>query len=74
MHHAAPAWNAMLDQVRGMVHEAKSLRELADAIQAAFSDLDTAELTRVMQIAFAAAELAGVSDVRDESAADESAA
>jgi len=71
---AAPAWNAMLDQVRGMVHEAKSLRELADAIQAAFSDLDTAELTRVMQIAFAAAELAGVSDVRDESAADESAA
>jgi phage gp29-like protein len=66
---AAPAWDAVLDQVRGMVHEAKSLRELADAIQAAFADLDTAELTRVMQLAFTAAELAGVADVKDESAA-----
>jgi phage gp29-like protein len=66
---AAPAWEAILGQVRGMVAEAKSLRELADAIQAAFADLDTAELTRVMQLAFTAAELAGMSDVRDESAA-----
>ena len=66
---AAPAWSAVLDQVRGMVSEAKSLRELADAIQAAFADLDSAELTRVMQLAFTAAELAGMSDVKDESAA-----
>lgn len=63
---AAPAWNAVLDQVRELVAKARSLAELSDALQAAFADLDTGELTRVMQIAFAAAELAGVGDVRDE--------
>lgn len=63
---AAPAWGAVLDRVRDLVDEADSLEALREALLTAYGDLPTAELTEIMAMAFAAAELAGRLDVSDE--------
>lgn len=65
---AAPAWAAIMDRIRALVEQARSLDELRDALLAAYADLPADELTRVMQAAFAVAELAGRFDADQESA------
>ena len=52
-----------LDQVRAIVASADSLPALQAAIGEAFAALPIDDLTRVMEIAFAAAQLAGRADV-----------
>jgi phage gp29-like protein len=56
---AEPAWSAIMERVRQIVEQAQSLPELRDALLAAYGDLPTDELARVMELGFAAAELAG---------------
>lgn len=60
---AAPSWNGLLDSVKAIVDKATSLEGLRDDLLASFADLDTADLTKVMAVAFATAELAGMDDV-----------
>lgn len=60
---AAPAWNSLLTSVKTIVDKAASLEGLRDDLLASFSDLDAADLTKVMAVAFATAELAGLDDV-----------
>lgn len=64
---AAPAWAAIMERIRALVEQARSLDELRDALLAAYGELPTDELTRVMQAAFAVAELAGRFDAAQES-------
>jgi phage gp29-like protein len=64
---AMPAWVEIMDAIKRLVDEAQSLDELRDALLAAYGDLPTARLAEIMAMAFAAAELAGRFDVRQES-------
>jgi phage gp29-like protein len=64
----APAWANIMDGIKRIVDDAKSLDQLRDALLAAYGDLPTDRLTEVMTMGFAAAELAGRFDVRNESA------
>jgi hypothetical protein len=64
----APAWASIMDGIKRIVDDAKSLDQLRDALLAAYGDLPTDRLTEVMTMGFAAAELAGRFDVRNESA------
>ncbi len=64
---AAPAWAAIMDRIRALVQRAGSLQELRDALLAAYADLPGEELARVMQAAFAVADLAGRFDAAQES-------
>lgn len=61
------SWNATLASVKSLVEKASSLEGLRDDLITHFADLDTAELTKVMTFAFAAAELAGMDDVNSGS-------
>jgi hypothetical protein len=70
---AAPALEAMLATVRRLVDEADSLEALRDRLLAAYGDLDTTRLTAVMQMAYAAADLAGRYDVDREGRAQSGA-
>jgi phage gp29-like protein len=63
---AGPALDALIEQVRALAARAGSLEELRDALLAAYGELPTAQLAEVMAAGFAAAELAGMSDVADE--------
>ena len=65
---AAPAWVEIMDGIKRIVDEAQSLEQLRDALLAAYGDLSTDRLTEVMAMGFAAADLAGRFDVRQESA------
>jgi len=65
---AAPMLADWLDRIRALVEQAQSLQELRDALLAAYGDLPSDELARVMQAAFAVADLAGRFDAREESA------
>jgi phage gp29-like protein len=56
---AEPAWAQIMERVRQIVEQAQSLPELRDALLAAYGDLPTEDLARVMELGFAAAELAG---------------
>ncbi|MDP2786620.1 MAG: DUF935 family protein [Pseudomonadota bacterium] len=64
---AAPAWAAVLDQVRAIVDRAESLEGLRDDLLAAYGDLDATELARVMALGFSVADLAGRYDCHTES-------
>jgi phage gp29-like protein len=64
---AEPAWRAIMAEVQRIVDEAESLPALRDALLAAFSDLPDDQLTEVMAMGFAAADLAGRSMVLEES-------
>lgn len=57
--------NTWLEQIRAMLEVAQSLEEFRAMLLEAWGDLDDAALTEVMKQAFAAAELAGQSDVAD---------
>jgi phage gp29-like protein len=65
---AAPAWVEIMDGIKRIVDEAQSLEGLRDALLAAYGDLPTGQLAEVMAMGFAAADLAGRFDVRQESA------
>ena len=56
---AAPAWETMIDTIKAMVDEAKSLEQLRDQLLGAYGDLDAGKLADVMAMATAAAHLAG---------------
>jgi phage gp29-like protein len=64
---AAPAWQAIMDRIRELVQQAKSLDELRDALLADYNNLPADDLVRVMQAAFAVAALAGRFDAVEES-------
>jgi phage gp29-like protein len=63
----APAWGQIMDSIKRLVDEAQSLEGLRDALLAAYGDLPTEQLAEIMAMGFAAAELAGRYDVRQES-------
>jgi phage gp29-like protein len=63
----APAWANIMDGIKRIVDDAKSLDQLRDALLAAYGDLPIDRLTEVMTMGFAAAELAGRFDTRRES-------
>jgi phage gp29-like protein len=65
----APAWVEIMDGIKRIVAEAQSMEGLRDALLAAYGNLPTDRLTEVMAMGFAAADLAGRYDVRQESAA-----
>ncbi|MDD3938036.1 DUF935 domain-containing protein [Rhodoferax sp.] len=63
---AAPAWNQVLAQVQTLVASAQSLPELREALLGAYGNLDTTDLTLVMGLGTAVADLAGRFDVAQE--------
>jgi len=65
---AAPAWAEIMDGIKRIVNEAQSLEQLRDALLAAYGDLPTDRIAEIMAMGFAAADLAGRFDVRQESA------
>jgi hypothetical protein len=71
---AAPALSDWLGRIRTLVEAAPDLPALRDALLAAYGDLPTADLANVMQLAFAAAELAGRFDADTEARAAAAAA
>lgn len=60
---AAPAWGAIIDQVRALLAEVDSLSALEAALADLYGDLPIDQLAQVMELAFSAAQLAGVADV-----------
>lgn len=60
-------WQAVFEYILGLVDSAPDLPTLRDQLLASYSDLPTEELTNVMAMAFAAAELSGHFDVMRES-------
>lgn len=62
---AAPVLENMIDRLRRVVKNATSLQGLQDDIVTEFSELDTGELVKVMQVALTAAELDGRAGVID---------
>jgi len=63
---AAPALGRLIDDIARTVQNATSLETLQTDLVDAYGHLDTDELTRVMALAYAAAELAGMFEVRQE--------
>jgi phage gp29-like protein len=64
---SAPAWAAIMDGIKAIVDRAETLEGLRDALLAAYGDLPTERLAEVMAMGFAAADLAGRFDARQES-------
>jgi len=58
---------AMVDQIAALAEQADSLEALRNQLLGAYGDLDSGELTKVMALGFAAAELSGRFDVEGES-------
>ncbi|WP_204799683.1 hypothetical protein [Nitrosomonas nitrosa] len=57
----------MMDRVKIMVDQAESLEQLRDNLLASYGDLEIGQLTEIMAMGFAAAELAGRFDVNEGS-------
>ncbi|MCL7420846.1 MAG: DUF935 domain-containing protein [Methylobacter sp.] len=62
---AGTALKSIVDTVRAKVDAAESLEALRDELLNSYGDLDGGELIKVMQLAFAAAELSGRFDVKE---------
>jgi phage gp29-like protein len=62
---AGEALKGLVDTIRAKVEKADSFAALRDDLLASYSELDSDELTRVMALAFAAADLAGRYDVQN---------
>lgn len=56
---AATPWQIILEQVKGTVGKSENLEVLRDKLLALYGNLDTDKLTKVMQLGYAAAYLAG---------------
>lgn len=65
---ADPAVAAMIDRLRAMADAASSLDELSAMIDAAWPKIDNADLVTSLRAAFAAADLQGRHEVRQETA------
>lgn len=63
---SAPAWSAMARQVQSMVDQATNFAELQRSLVAAYGDLDTTDLVKLMSAAMALAELKGMDGARSE--------
>jgi phage gp29-like protein len=63
---AGKSLKAMVDQIAAFAEKSDSLEALRDTLLASFGDLDTSDLTKVMALGFAAAELSGRFDVEGE--------
>jgi phage gp29-like protein len=63
-----PAWAEIMDGIKAIVERAESLVSLRNALLAAYGDLPADRLAEVMAMGFAAAEMAGRFDARQESA------
>lgn len=63
--HSANAGKMVLDKVRELVDNAESLEGLRDDLLAAYGDLDSSELVKVMELAFIAADLSARYDVQE---------
>ena len=61
------AWGEIFDRVNALVEEAESLEALRERLLTAYADLPADALAEVMAMAFAAADLAGRLDVKEES-------
>ena len=61
------AWEDILERVQALADEAESLVALRERLLSAYGDLPTEELAEVMAMGFAAAELAGRLDAKEES-------
>lgn len=64
---ASIAWEDILERVQAMADEAESLEALRERLLNAYGDLPTDALAEVMAMGFAAADLAGRLDVKEES-------
>jgi len=64
---AGASVKAMVDQVAALAAKAESLEALRDQLLDSYGDLDSGSLTSVMTLAFAAADLSGRFDVKEES-------
>jgi phage gp29-like protein len=62
---AGEALKGLVDAIRAKVEKADSFAALRDDLLASYAELDSDELTRVMALAFAAADLAGRFDVQN---------
>nr|WP_321266762.1 DUF935 family protein [Alcaligenes faecalis] len=60
---AVPAMDALMEPVRRLVANAKSMQEIRDGLFSLYAEMPTEDLALVMQQAIAAAELAGRADV-----------
>ena len=65
---SSPAWADIMDGIKTIVEGAGSLEALRDGLLAAYGSLGTDRLTEVMAMGFAAADLAGRYDGRQEAA------
>ena len=63
---AATAWEATVEAVRAIVAKAANLEALRDDLIAAFGEHPPAELASIMEMAFAAADLAGRYDAQQK--------
>lgn len=61
------AWEEILERVQALADEAESLEALRERLLSAYGDLPTDELAEIMAMGFAAADLAGRLDVKEES-------
>ena len=61
------AWEEILERVQAMADEAESLEALRERLLSAYGDLPTDALAEIMAMGFAAADLAGRLDVKEES-------
>ena len=64
---ASIAWEEILEWVQALADEAESLEALRERLLSAYGDLPTDELAEIMAMGFAAADLAGRLDVKEES-------
>lgn len=64
---AQPQINRWLQSIQELTTTAKSLPELQDMLLAEFDDLDESQMVKVMEVGFAAAKLAGMTEVQDGS-------
>ncbi len=62
---ASDPWKQVIDHVESLVKKSKSLEELKIAIEGAYSGLPLDDMRAVMSMGYAAAHLAGMSDVQD---------
>jgi phage gp29-like protein len=56
---AAPAWGDVLDKLREIVQSATSWKDLEAKLEGAFAALPSDKLVKVLEMGFAAADLAG---------------
>ncbi len=62
---ATDPWKKVIDHVKSLVNKASSMQELKSSIENAYDGLPLDDLAAVMSMGYAAAHLAGMSDVQD---------